>query len=335
MENINRTPRDKHCNPSLGIYVRGSLWTLSLTIALLCLGCPRSPDLTDCTHIELRYRRGAVDHFILYERLLNEEEERYVRSLDTTIVSDRELIKAFAQSLNEGIYCGRQYAETTGGVDVLAYRGADCVASFTVYRGGVLNRDRSYFRYPMDMPDLTVFESPRIKNLKTRGNCALHLSELRSAGLLRHMRPRPPYPDPNQWCDAVLSAMREHHSIDGHTGQKRRMYDDGKIARMFRCPSSPAIDDMDEVDSYRQDTGPADHTVYWWQSDYAINPNCRIDSAPDTVLLFEAKPGWNQHGGPELFTFDNHDPKGGVVLLNDGTVRFIRTAEELKQLRWK
>jgi hypothetical protein len=29
------------------------------------------------------------------------------------------------------------------------------------------------------------------------------------------------------------------------------------------------------------------------------------------VLLFETKAGWNQHGGPELFTFDNHDPKGG------------------------
>jgi hypothetical protein len=53
------------------------------------------------------------------------------------------------------------------------------------------------------------------------------------------------------------------------------------------------------------------------------------------VLLFETKTGWNQHGGPELFTFDNHDPKGGCVLLNNGTVKFIRTEEELKQLRWK
>ena len=52
------------------------------------------------------------------------------------------------------------------------------------------------------------------------------------------------------------------------------------------------------------------------------------------VLLFETKAGWNQHGGPELFTFDNHDPHGGLVVLNDGTVKFIRTEEELKQLRW-
>jgi hypothetical protein len=68
---------------------------------------------------------------------------------------------------------------------------------------------------------------------------------------------------------------------------------------------------------------------------YAMNPDCQPSSSPDTVLLFETKAGWNQHGGPELFTFDNHDPKGGCVLLNDGTVRFIRTKEELAQLRWK
>jgi hypothetical protein len=36
-----------------------------------------------------------------------------------------------------------------------------------------------------------------------------------------------------------------------------------------------------------------------------------------------------------LFTFDNHEPRGGCVLLNDGTVKFVRTKEELAQLRWK
>jgi hypothetical protein len=68
---------------------------------------------------------------------------------------------------------------------------------------------------------------------------------------------------------------------------------------------------------------------------YALNPDCEPNSPPDVVLLFETKAGWNQHGGPELFTFDNHDPKGGCVVLNDGTAKFIRTKEELAQLRWK
>ena len=68
---------------------------------------------------------------------------------------------------------------------------------------------------------------------------------------------------------------------------------------------------------------------------YAMNPNCEPDSAGDMVLLFETKAGWNQHGGPELFTFDNHEPEGGCVLLNGGTVKFIRMEDELQQLRWK
>ncbi len=68
---------------------------------------------------------------------------------------------------------------------------------------------------------------------------------------------------------------------------------------------------------------------------YAMNSNCEPDSPSDMVLLFEAKAGWNQRGGPELFTFDNHDPKGGCVLLNDGTVKFVRIEEELHALRWK
>ena len=66
-----------------------------------------------------------------------------------------------------------------------------------------------------------------------------------------------------------------------------------------------------------------------------MNPDCGPNSAANVVLLFEAKAAWNQHGGTELFTLDHHDPKGGCVLLNDGTVIFIRTEEQLKALRWK
>jgi len=68
---------------------------------------------------------------------------------------------------------------------------------------------------------------------------------------------------------------------------------------------------------------------------YAMNPHCEPNSPPDTVLLFETEGGWNKHGGPELFTFDHHEPRGGCVLLNDGKIRFIRTEEELVKLRWK
>jgi hypothetical protein len=66
-----------------------------------------------------------------------------------------------------------------------------------------------------------------------------------------------------------------------------------------------------------------------------MNPDCRRDSPGDMFLLFETKAGWNQHGGAELFSFTNHNPRGDCVLLNEGTVKFLRTKAELKQLRWK
>jgi hypothetical protein len=70
------------------------------------------------------------------------------------------------------------------------------------------------------------------------------------------------------------------------------------------------------------------------ESTYAINPNCEPNSPPDTVVLFETKGGWNQLGGQEILTTENHDPKGCNILFNDLSVRFVKT-EELDKLRWK
>ncbi|MHC4691737.1 MAG: hypothetical protein ACYS67_03265 [Planctomycetota bacterium] len=67
---------------------------------------------------------------------------------------------------------------------------------------------------------------------------------------------------------------------------------------------------------------------------FAINPNCSPNSPNDVVLLFETKGDWNQYGGPELLTFDNHKGKKASVLFNDGRIKFIRP-EKADQLKWK
>lgn len=67
---------------------------------------------------------------------------------------------------------------------------------------------------------------------------------------------------------------------------------------------------------------------------YAMNPNCGPNSPPDMVLLFETNGGWNQFGGPEILTTENHEGKGCNVLFADGTTKFVKT-EELRQLKWK
>jgi len=67
---------------------------------------------------------------------------------------------------------------------------------------------------------------------------------------------------------------------------------------------------------------------------YAMNPNCEPNSPPDIVLLFETKVGWNQFGGPELLTFENHKGQGCSIFFNDGHVKSVEP-NELGKLRWK
>jgi hypothetical protein len=73
-----------------------------------------------------------------------------------------------------------------------------------------------------------------------------------------------------------------------------------------------------------------------WRSSYAMNANIESfgSNAPDDmVLLFETKGGWNQSGGAEIMSTNNHKEEGCNVLFNDGTVEFIKT-QDLKNLRW-
>jgi uncharacterized Tic20 family protein len=67
---------------------------------------------------------------------------------------------------------------------------------------------------------------------------------------------------------------------------------------------------------------------------YAMNPNCEPNSPGDIVLLFETKGGWNQFGGPEILTFENHKGSGCNVLFNNGRNEFVRP-KEVSKLKWK
>jgi hypothetical protein len=69
---------------------------------------------------------------------------------------------------------------------------------------------------------------------------------------------------------------------------------------------------------------------------YAINSNCEPNLPNDVVLLFEAKGGWNQYGGPEMLTFENHQGEGSErysILFKDRSVRFVGP-EDLDDLNW-
>jgi hypothetical protein len=168
-----------------------------------------------------------------------------------------------------------------------------------------------------------------------RWECALNLRKLFVHGLYPG-RARLPCPDPDHWCDVIAANVRKLRIIRGEeSGKEEPLVPERILARRFICPAVHGTADVNDAHAQfnegnlsRQDQGS-------WKADYAMNSNCTDGSSDDMVFLFESQPGWNQHGGPELFTFDNHEPQGGCVLLNDGTVKFIRTQEELQALRWK
>ena len=66
---------------------------------------------------------------------------------------------------------------------------------------------------------------------------------------------------------------------------------------------------------------------------YAINPNASIFQDTHMVVLFETKGGWNQFGGPEILTFENHGGKGCNISFNDNHVEFVKP-EGLGKLMW-
>lgn len=123
------------------------------------------------------------------------------------------------------------------------------------------------------------------------------LGNLRQLGLCLYMyadEHEGRFPPAQRWCDVLAGEYGEHKDLN----------------KVFRCPGDPK--------------GPCS---------YAMNPNADPNGAGDVVLLFESKPGWNQYGGLELLTTENHKRQGCSVLFVDGSIQFVK-AEELDELKW-
>ncbi len=68
---------------------------------------------------------------------------------------------------------------------------------------------------------------------------------------------------------------------------------------------------------------------------YAINPNAGVSLSPEMVLLFETTAGWNQFGGPEIMTTENHRGDGCNIVFNDCYhVEFV-PKERFGELIWE
>lgn len=286
--------------------------------------------VTPCKRIEVRFRGSPLGFYFPYpqeQSLLSAEEKRSVESLQGFDVKDPWEIMGIAYDATE--VRGGVFHTDHGAADLTCHRKDGSVLSFSVYDNAyVVMQEGQVFRCREPVARLRTL-SPQIKALDLRTGCAANLKDLWHCLRLYHIArhaPRdhkeywdryrehgytiPPdalragektYPAAAEWCDILVKSYRPLSQADTTAGLPEQV-----------CPGA--------------DEG---------KCHYAMNPSCRYDSPADMVLLFETRAGWNQQGGPELFTWKNHDPRGGCVLLNDGTVRFVRTTEELGQLRWK
>jgi hypothetical protein len=269
------------------------------------------PDLTACTRIEIEYGPSTLEFFFAgsdRRSLLSPDEIEHVRSMDRAVLDDPESFAAIAHEI----------ALASDPVPLAARRTPLRWIQVTCYRGEVhltsfLTRDGQ----TVETEDGAEFESRRIgrtliqlthqvQPFRRRVACAYRLRAIRRMFDLLPEEGKT-YPQPSEWCDVFVRDPR--HPVEL---MESRPVGAEQINGIFMCPNR-----------------------HEGRCHYAINPHCEPNSPPETVLLFETKAGWNQHGGPELFSFDNHDPIGGCVLFNDRTFKFIRTEDELDALHWK
>lgn len=134
----------------------------------------------------------------------------------------------------------------------------------------------------------------RTRELAQQTVCASHLHQVSLVIRMYSDDNDGQYPTPAKWCDLLI----EHDYING---------------KQLRCPGAKE--------------GPCN---------YAMNKNIeRLGPAapPDMVLLFETHPGWNQSGGPEILTTENHVRDGCNIVFVDAHTRFVRQ-KDLEDLRW-
>ena len=297
-------------------------------------GKHRFPDLISCKKIEIKYEPSMLEYFFPYasqQSLLNQDEIDYLTSENVIVVEDKQRLQKLCNDLSKAEAIGGGIIRYRSSANIVCWFDKKPKLSFPLYNNDTILIEGYRFVSHEDFLSLSVL-TPKISDLSLRMQCATNLKNLwyrfklyPKAGQRHYKSGKSEktgiiigFTDPNSmnvktWCDDIV------RTYDG-TG-----LGDDLLTKPFVCPGARE-----------------------GKNHYAMNPNCEPNSPGDMVLLFETRAGWNQHGGPEQFTFDNHNLKrpapdalsqrdsgGGCVLLNDGTVKFIRTEEEFNNLRWK
>jgi hypothetical protein len=320
-----------------------------------------SPDLTTCTRLEIQHEPSLIEYFYPYEieqRLLNKEEVDYLRSQNNVVIESSDSISNFANELNQANNNIGGIVSEKSKANVIGYQDGSRVVSFIIYDDTTVETEKKQrIKYLDELQSLRTL-THQIQPFELRIHCASNMkilwyrlrfydqtekSRIQSLSHYKLDDLNTVYIPPTKINDIAPDMDKVAEEITREYESRKKCEEDKYSIINFVYPMPRSwCDAMEALYGWHTSEAYFLHMkthvcpgVNEGRSTYAMNPNCKYDSLPDTVLLFETKASWNQYGGPDLFTFDNHDPKGGCVLLNDGTVKFIRTTEELRQLRWK
>jgi prepilin-type processing-associated H-X9-DG protein len=135
----------------------------------------------------------------------------------------------------------------------------------------------------------------RARYMGQRAICTNNLKQLGLATIMYADNNKSKYPTSDKWCDLI----ERYHKND----------------KLYICPSA--------------EQGKCNYAINKNLPEYSI----QIKRTSELVLLFETKPGWNQSGGSELLTTENHHGEGCNVAFCDGHVSFIKTGD-INKLKW-
>ncbi len=174
-----------------------------------------------------------------------------------------------------------------------------------------------------------LYREERHRNQLSRRKCLKNLRELGLTFLLYSNKYDEQYPEADEWCDLLIQFMRYDYAEENFVCREARRDVMSVIIDPDIDPNyPPGLEFLfEDKKGYLHYGTKVCH--------YAMNPYCKYDSLPDTVLLFEtANGGWNQYGGPELMTFERHGGIGCIVLFNDISAQFVEK-KDIGKLRWK
>ena len=177
-------------------------------------------------------------------------------------------------------------------------------------RAGVVAINTTVREFPARLTGLEL-EPARTRQLVSRMTCGTTLSGLGRAMLLYCYDHEDKFPTASNWCDLLIENAAVPREEKGRRGSS----------------FSPAIPSV-----IFQLKGMGESVCR-----YAMNKdaaNLGISAPLGVVLLFETHSGWNQVGGSDILTTDNHQGDGCNVLFTDFHVEFVR-ASQIPELRWK